>query len=520
MKNNRKFILSIALILTFTGLLFQGCTKNFVKINTDPYGISDTQLKVDFRGIGEPFKEALQNIRVYTPANIYQLSENLLGDIYSGYMMSPNPFRGNINNMTYALVDGWNRRPWDVAYNYVMAPLAEVDKKNGFQNFKAWAKIVRVEAMDRVTDIYGPIIYSHYGKKNANGSFTYDSQKDVYYAFFKNLDSAIKTLTPYATGDSVKQFAPFDLVYGGSYVEWIKFANSLRMRLAIRIADVDPVKAEAEYKAAVNQKYGVLADNSDNFIVKSDAGLTNPLNTINNAWNDIRMGAPMESYLIGYKDPRISKYFQTSTIVPGKYIGIREGIDIKSKSDYQTFSKLAYVGPAQLMTCAEVYFLRAEGALRGWDNGGTAQQFYETGIQMSFNQYGLGDASSYFNDNTSVPADYIDPFNANNDIVASHLTKKWNNSDTFETKLDRIITQKWIAMYPQGEEAWAEFRRTGYPKLFPNILNYSKGTITGFIKRINFVQGEYASNPLGVANAVKLLKGPDTGGTKLWWDVK
>ncbi len=522
MKKNIKYTIGLIVSLMLAVLFFQSCTKNFEEINTDPYGISDEQLKADYKLVGEPFKQALQNIYAYRPEWVTQLQQNLIGDVYSGYMMPPTPFRGNINNMTYFLVNGWNEFPWKVAYNDVMAPLASVEKKagNGFPNFKAWAKIVRVEAMHRVSDIYGPIIYTKYGKPNDDGSFDYDCQKDVYYAFFKDLDDAIKTLTPYADGDSTKVFKSFDLVYDGDYVKWIKFANTLRMRLALRIAEVDPAKAETEYKAAINQKYGVLSDNSENFLVRSEAGLSHPLNTINNAWNDIRMSAPMESYLTGYNDPRLPKYFQPSKLEPGKYIGIREGIDIKAKADYQNFSKLANFGLIQLMTAAEAYFDRAEGALRGWDNGGTAQSFYEKGIQTSFDQYGLGDATNYINDASSKPADYVDPKNsANNIAAASTITIKWNDADNFQTKLERIITQKWIAMYPQGEEAWAEFRRTGYPRLFPNILNYSGGTITGFIKRVNFVESEYQTNPQGVAKAVKCLKGPDTGGTPLWWDV-
>ena len=523
MKNKIKSFLGIALILLFTASVFQSCTKKFKEINTDPYGISDDQLKADYKLVGEPFKQALQNIYTYSPVWKTQLQQNLIGDVYSGYMMPPTPFRGNINNMTYYLVDGWNGFPWSIAYKDVMAPLAMVERKagDGFPNFKAWAKIVRVEAMHRVSDIYGPIIYSNYGNSNENGGFDYDCQKEVYDEFFQDLDDAIKTLTPYAEGDSLQQFASFDLVYGGDYTKWIKFANTLRMRLAIRIANVDPEKAETEYKAAINQEFGVMTDNSDNFIVKSEAGLSHPLNTINNAWNDIRMGAPMDSYMNGYEDPRLPKYFQPSEIVPGEYKGIREGIDIKAKSDYTPFSKLIDFGPVQLMVCAEAYFLRAEGALRGWDDGGTAQSFYEQGIQMSFDQYGLGDASTYYNDDTHTPADYTDPVNAENNIAAaSSITIKWNDADDFETKLERIITQKWIAMYPDGQEAWSEFRRTGYPKLFPNIINNSGGTITGFIKRINFVENEYQTNPEGVQKAVdNCLKGPDTGGTPLWWDV-
>ena len=523
MKTRYMKFISIALVALVLGFSIESCTKKYEEINTDPYGISDDQLKADYKLVGEPFKQAQMNIYTVTPVWVMQLQQNLLGDVYSGYMMPPTPFRGNNNNMTYALVDGWNGFVWSSAYGSVMAPLANSDRKGAgqFPNFEAWAKIVRVEAMHRVSDHFGPIVYSQYGKPNDNGQFMYDCQDEVYDEFFKDLDTAINVLTPYAQGDSVQQFTSFDLVYGGNYTSWIKFANSLRLRLAIRVSKVDPERAKKEAEAAVNHPIGVLADNSENFLVTPDGGLAHPLNTINNAWNDVRMGAPMESYLKGYNDPRIAHYFQPSGIVPGEYVGIRQGIDIAAKSDYVEFSKLIDFGAIQLMTCAEVYFLRAEGAVRGWNMGGSAQELYNDGITKSFEQYGMT-PGVYLSDNSSLPANYADPFNNENNIpAASDMTIAWNEGDAFERKLERIVTQKWLAMYPDGQEAWSEFRRTGYPKLFPVMVNNSGGTISTdeFIKRVNFVEGEYQTNPDGVASGVACLSGPDNGGTNLWWDI-
>ena len=523
MKNNFNKIVGIALTLLVVSIAFQSCTKDFDEINTDPYGISDGDLKIDYKLVGEPFKQAQLNIYTITPVWVMQLQQNLLGDVYSGYMMPPTPFRGNNNNMTYALVDGWNGFVWSVAYGDVMAPLLQSDQKGqgNFPNFEAWAKIIRVEAMHRVSDHFGPIIYTNYGKPNENNQFEYDCQEKVYDAFFKDLASAVEALTPYADGDSTQMFTSFDFVYGGNYASWIRFANSLRLRLAIRISKVDPVRAKTEAEAAISNSYGVIIDNSENFLVTNQSGLAHPLNTINNAWNDVRMGAPMDSYLKGYNDERLGKYFQPSEVVPGEYVGIRQGIDIAAKIDYQGFSKLTDFGPVQLMTCAEVYFLRAEGALRGWNMNGSAQELYNMGITTSFAQYGL-DGSTYLADNSSLPANYVDPFNGDNSRpAASDITIQWNDGDDFERSLERIITQKWIAMYPDGQEAWSEFRRTGYPKLFPVTVNNSGGTISteDFIKRVNFVSAEYETNPDGVATGVACLNGPDNGGTSLWWDV-
>ena len=523
MKKIYKYGFGPLLALLMVGLMFQSCTKNFEEINTDPYGVSDEQMAADFKIVGEPFKQALQNIYTFSPVWKFQLQQNLIGDVYSGYMMPPTPFRGNINNMTYFLVDGWNQFPWSLAYDNVMAPMATVDRKGeNFPDFRAWAKIVRVEAMHRLSDIYGPIIYTHYGQVNDDGSIDYDCQDKVYDAFFKDLDAAVETLTPYAQGDSIARFTNFDLVYDGSYAQWIKFANSLRLRLAIRIADVDPTRAQAEAEKAINAPYGVLEENTDNFMVHSDAGYDHPLNTINNAWNDIRMNANMESILKGYNDPRMEKYFQPSAAYPGEFHGIREGINIAAKSEYEGFSKLVNFGDVQLMTCAEVYFLRAEGALHGWNMGGSSQQFYEEGIRKSFEQHGCGGVDEYLADADSKPADYNDPVHPENSIAAVETaTIKWDDAADYDTKLDKIITQKWISMYPDGQEAWSEFRRTGYPKQFPLKVNNSGGTIPEgtFIKRINFVEPEYQTNAAGVEKAKQCLGGPDTGGTPLWWDV-
>lgn len=528
MKKKVLIFTTLLIAATLAVLSFNSCTKDFEEINRDPFGISNEQLQIDYKLVGEPFKGVLQNIYSYTPAWVTQLQQNLIGDVYSGYMMPPTPFRGNSNNMTYDLVDGWNTWPWNVAYGNVMSPLLEAERNAGtdFPEFIAWSKICKVEAMHRISDIYGPIIYTKFGKLTSDGGVEYDCQSVAYDAFFKDLDAAVATLTPLAQdANSRKSFTNFDLVYGGDYAKWVRFANSLRLRLAVRISKVDADRAKAEGEKAISHPLGVITSNDDNFLVTSDGGITHPLNVMDNAWNDIRMGAPMESILRGYSDPRIGKYFNPSAIVPGQHKGIRQGIAIAAKSDYEGFSSLVDLSKIQLMTAAEVFFLRSEGAIRSWNMGGTAQEMYEMGVKTSFAQYGL-DASSYLNDAASTPAPYVDPVNAANNVNAgspnlSTATIKWDEAAGFEAKLEKIVTQKWISMYPDGQEAWSEFRRTGYPKLFPVIVNNSGGKIDTdkFVKRINFPSGEYQTNPTEVAKAVQCLGGADHGGTSLWWDV-
>ena len=240
------------------------------------------------------------------------------------------------------------------------------------------------------------------------------------------------------------------------------------------------------------------------------------------------MGATMDSYLNGYNDPRISSYFRMAST--GKYTGIRTGIDM-NREKYATsgdFSDLNASGSDDLvwMNPAEAYFLRAEGAIRGWNMGGTAQELYESGIRASFEFLGVSGADSYLNNDTNKPAAYIDPANPGNSIEnpdkLGQITIKWNEEAGMEEKLERIITQKWIAIYPDGQEAWSELRRTAYPKVFPVALNKSGGTIDTQkqVRRIPFPASEYRNNKENVEQAITLLNGEDNGGTSLWWDKK
>lgn len=512
-------------------LALSGCTKNFEDINKNPFGSVDTDLNPDFALTAAQLQQAQRSIYLFQPVDLFQLQQNLNGDVFSGYMMSPNPFSSG-NNLNYALIDSWNSAPFDVAYTNVMNPTtkAAAYSKERIKDIYAMSKIIRVEAMHRVSDLYGPIIYTKYDQPTPENGIEYDSQRDAYYAFFADLKEAIDILTTIYTQPASDVFKRADLVYEGSYKQWLQFANTLRLRLAIRIAIADPDKARAEGEAALANAAGLLSAANDNFQVNIGT-TTHPLNTISASWTDIRMGAPMESILGGYADPRISKYFLPAQdpVVAGQYKGIRNGVDLDAKIRYENYSVLAEL-PSRLllMTAAEAWFLKAEAAIRGWAGAGDAMLNYNTGIQTSFNQYGLGDAAGYYNDNKRVPKPYIDPKSViarANDVPAgdphlSTVTIRWEQGDVFERKLERIITQKWIAMFPEGEEAWAEFRRTGYPKLFPVVLNKSQGAIRegDFISRLNFSVNEYAANRAALLRAVNVLGGPDNGGTKLWWN--
>lgn len=524
MKNK---IILFACLLAIT-LISSSCSDNLEQYNVNDRNITQEQLEVDFQHVGSKYKPIFESIYQYAPAWSYQLQQNLNADVYSGYMTNPRPFIAGANNTTYALVSGWNGFIWSVPYSNVMNNVQSITELTGddFPTLNAVALILKVSAMHRVADVFGPIVYSNFGDLENAG--VYDSQQEAYNAFFADLDTAVAALS--ANIDS-QRFSAFDLSYGGDYTKWVRLANSLRLRLAIRISKVDPAKAKAEGEKALSQAQGVMMANDDSFFVNS--ALDHPLAVIDNSWGDIRMNASMESILSGYNDSRIGSYFTESADFPGEFKGVRNGLPLQPGYADELAQKAAYVGfsgfntniktpKVQLMTASEVYFLKAEAALRGWSGAGDAQSNYESGIMMSFDQHGASGAANYIADNTSTPANYVDPVNnANNALALTSNTVAWDNGADNETKLEKIITQKWIAMFPEGQEAWSEFRRTGYPKIFPVVSNQSGGAIDTDIqiRRIPFVDSEKSTNADNVQTATSFLKGPDNGGTRLWWDT-
>ncbi|WP_244462124.1 RagB/SusD family nutrient uptake outer membrane protein [Wocania ichthyoenteri] len=522
-----KNISKILVCLTVLGLVGTSCS-DLEQFNVNERNITQEQLEVDFQHVGSKYRPIFESIYQYNPAWSYQLQQNLNADVYSGYLTPPRPFVAGANNTTYSLISGWNNFIWSVPYSNVMNNVDAISKLTAseFPTLHGVALILKVEAMHRVSDVFGPIVYTNFGDL-ANAGI-YDSQQEAYNTFFADLDTAIANLM--ADIDSPR-FVAFDLSYGGNYTNWVKLANSLRLRLAIRISKVDPAKAKTEGEKALSQSLGLMETNADGFFVNSS--LDHPLSVIDNSWGDIRGNASMESILVGYNDNRAGSYFDAPTSVAGSMKGIRGGLPLLPGYGDELEQKAAYIGfsaindnihtsSVQLMTTAEVYFLKAEAALRGWNGAGDAQVNYEMGISTSFEQHGASGAAAYIADNSSTPADYVDPVNPTNNIAAmSNITIAWNAADDNETKLEKIITQKWIAMFPEGQEAWSEFRRTGYPKIFPVVSNQSGGVVDTNIqiRRIPFVDSELSTNPEGVSGAVSKLGGPDNAGTRLWWDT-
>ena len=304
----------------------------------------------------------------------------------------------------------------------------------------------------------------------------------------------------------------------------------------MRIVNIDPTTAKTQALLAINNSGGLIEANTDNALI-TGFGYVNPIWHVGTQFKDLHCGASLTTYLTGFDDPRLKKYCLpagTTNPVPasieGKYVGIRAGTPVGAVPMYLGYTQpnwniIQQFTPIKVMNAAEVWFLRAEAALRGWTNE-NIQDTYEKGISISMDEWGVS-AGNYLNDETSTQANYFDPQtptvgvpNASINAVST-ITIKWDPSATNERKLERIITQKWIAMWPSGgHEAWAEYRRTCYPRLFPVVVNNSPYASTDLqIRRLPYPASEYNNNKDEVTKAPSLLGGPDNEGTPLWWDT-
>lgn len=523
------------LIFTLTG-----CTDKFDGYNTNPNGISD--LDKDNLEYGFFSAMQLQVFPIGDDSNPYQRMCNLIGDIYSCYLTGTHSWNRDNNGMTYVPYEDWIKVPYEVAFSKFMPnyyKIKELAKKDDKPDALALAQILKVFAMHRITDMYGPIPYSKLGKEKK--ATPYDSQEAIYRLFFEELEEAVTKLNEFveSNGAKMRPYKKFDLIYGGDYVKWIKFANTLRLRLAMRIRYADPAAAKELAEKAINAPYGVITENADNALLKTTGStiINHPLKMIWDDYKDTRMSANMESFLVGFKDPRLPVYFQRATYTglnSREYMGVRSGASRMSNfyDRYRTFSapNIAVSTPVQWMVAAEAWFLRSEGALIGWDMKDNAENLYNEGIKKSFEQHSVSGEDVYSQNNTNTPAAITDPVYSGNSVSASASylsarTVKWDTAGSEEENLERIITQKWLAIFPDGQEAWSEFRRTAYPKLFPVAVNNSGGTVdtNKQIRRIPYPNEEYQNPTAGpeVTRAVaELLGGTDTGGTQLWWDKK
>lgn len=514
MKLNNNIILSaLAAGLCFATV---SCTDGYEDFNRNPLGVTKDETQRDAYAM----RSAMLNLEgwvVPTNTNTNQFTECLLGGSYGGYIADSNSGFNGKNFGQYCPENGWSRVLYKDVIPNVFIYCNEVAKATDEPVPNAVAAVLKVVAIQRVTDAYGPIPYSKVG---ADGEITadFDSQEDVYKLMFQQLDDAIAALTANRTADFSAQA---DRIFGGKVEHWIKFANSQKLRMALRISKANPTLAQQKAEEAVNHEVGVMTTNADN--AELTLASTNPFEIIMYEYNggDSRVSADITSYMNGYNDPRRAAMFTESTFADGGYYGIRTGINIPDGTIAHAYSNYNVKTDSKLiiMNSAESAFLRAEGALKGWNMGATAKELYEQGIKLSFEQWGVQGADAYIADNSSMPQGYKDPAGLNSYSGAtSQITIAWDDADAAKN-LERIITQKWIANFPLGIEAWSEYRRTGFPKLMPVVVNNSGGTVSNErgARRLAYPQEERINNSENYPHALQLLGGTDNMGTDVWW---
>lgn len=549
MKNIKKISMKnffYASLIVFSIATVGSCTKKYDNINIDQNSIA-TLGAADLPFL---FSQALST----SPGSYwnYQVAENLFADQYCQYFACEATY---FPSDRLVIRQDWVGAAFNPMYTTVAPQLqsifAATDSATSAEN--AMAQVWWVYTFQRVTDYWGPIPYFSVGK--AGNSVPYDAQKDIYADFIKRLAAAVAVLH---THEGENHYGSYDLIYGGDVNRWIKFANSLRLRIAIRMSKVDPTTAKSVAEAAV-------ADGAGKWIMTNSAPITDPtaqtsgddafvqrsakggpdgngLQSMSD-WNEFRMSASMSSVLNGYQDPRLPQYFLPS-LNTGLYSGIRNGLSVaqlgldpnkaaNNSHDGQrwastnvvdkngnTLGSANSIATAQnVMVVAETYFNRAEGAVLGWNMGGTAKDLYNAGILNSLIQWNVtnaGTQSAYIN-STKTP---VAPGDQQSSPAMTTIPVLFDASNT-ATQLEQIATQKWLALYPDGMEAWADYRRSHVLKLYP-VVNSDNPDITNtstqWIRRIPFLLSEQQTNGAAVQAAVSLLGGPDKVTTPLWWD--
>lgn len=530
--------------------------------------------------------------------HVYQFQYSFGPDCYVQYFCVPHsdfPYSNFTLRSTYDLCkgciggagDGFSKAKWYIA------PALNDKNIEMLPEMKAIYLILFNYSAIENADLFGPMPYIDNIKLKQESPFTYDNVRDIYYTVKVNLDSAVNCLK-YFSGKRPDNVPNRDTDYKGLIYQtiaaqipllktsamptdnlepFIRFANSLKLRMAIHMSKVEPATAKQWAEEAVAG--GVIENEADEIgLFPSRFDYDHPLVDITN-WRDIVMGASFINLLQNLDHPYMKYLFTKNSIALEKskqavsgtsapattsegtvFIGMRNGVipgegQAASTNPYCGYSTLdrTYFSecnpPLYLMKVSEVNFLRAEGALRGWNMGGTAQSFYEQGIRTAYledRNFPIKKYVNYVDDYLNVVAPkgiaYVDPQGLTPDMPSvTKIGVKWNEGDSKETKLEKIITQKYIASFPYSYESWVDLRRTGYPKLFP-ILNteHSDGTIKpgdpkvqtadNIMRRIPWVPDDPQTKEDINATGIPALSedtnnkpATDTQMQRLWWDV-
>lgn len=497
-------------------------------------------------------------------AHAYQYQFNMSVDNYAGYLCVPHydfPFAGITLPSTYAYVRDVNDGPngnFILTKNY-LCPLLNHPQIDSIPEIKAIGLLLYDYASQEVADLYGPFPYIDYKENKQTHPYTYNTVEVIYKTIVDNIDTINACFKSYEERPQWYKAEVSDILSRQDYItgmksieNWRQFANSLKLRMAMHVVKRDKELAQKWAEEAV--KEGVIDDLAYEVALTQAKGVENPLGTISRSWGDTRLNASFEGLLSALKHPYLDFMFDNNSVklvnestsatldANSRVVGLRagknmgEGQDAKSNPDvgYSMLSATIIESPLYFMKLSEVDFLRAEGLVRGWQvgaDGRDAKFYYDRGVtnaSCEYREWGF-DYADRLNDymalENAVPYTYMDPCDdANNITTEITIGVKWNNGDSEETKLEKIITQKYIALFPYSFEAWTEMRRTGYPKLFPVLNPGDSGDNSlmygDMLRRMRFpgIDSQSVQDDIQTSG-LEALGGADTQSTRLWWDV-
>ncbi len=400
-------------------------------------------------------------------------------------------------------------------------------KDAGYANVQAVGMIWRAFTFSQITDQWGDVPYSEAIQGASNITPKYDTQQQVYAGMFKTLKDAYAMLGATDAGDD---FAGGDLIYGSTWDEWKKFDASLRMRLAMRLSQVDPTTAQQEFQTAYND--GGFTSNDDNAMIPWAGG------SYGNPWwsnclcgggnrDDNSVSKTLVDTLLSLQDPRIKFYAEPvdpaathdsiQIVYPGQtfdgqYYNGRTNGKIAEDHSLTWYSRIGNYWrangqktPSQILDYSEVLFLEAEAAQRGWISG-DAGQLYTQAITAAFEMY----EGKYA---TAPTAADLATYLANPRVT-------WAGGGVGGAGYTQIQLQKWISLYLVGMEAWSNWRRVRIPNLVPGpALAAGQGGITIIPVREPYPGDEQSLNNDNLMAAVAAQGGGLSLTTNMWWDT-
>lgn len=497
-------------VISLSVLVLSSCMKDFEEINTNPNNPVTTDVEYIFNFI---IKEAAGEFGIVNAYNYTYVQR---------WVMQTAAVWGNSTMPPYTLFDQYRiQNMWEHYYSSLLVNtellLQMTDNETDVNRHQA-ARIWKVFIFHRVTDLWGDVPYSEAWQlldeyTDETISPAYDTQESIYQDMLSILKDASSKI------EKSKGFYNNDMIFDGDLDLWIKFANSLRLRLAVRSGNQELVNEiitednlfssndEAAYFTYIetqdwwNPYYEINID-SKNPSSPDQTGTTTP-----------KVSELMMRQLKDTDDPRLSIYAQTVETDNATYRGTPNLMDANKKENQAMgvgVTSTSYIGKyfsddptwtKPLLGYPEVCFLRAEAALRGW-TGEDAQYWYEEGVSKALSFYGIDDAE---------------------------ITDFVNNGDPFDNSLEQIITQKWVALFLDGWETFAEYRRTGYPQLKKYDLELDGIKIISFdwvdVPR-NYVPGRLPypddENDLNHKNYQEAVDrmGGDSYYQQVWWSKK